>query len=894
MASTYELIIKATDQTGQPLRKIETSLNVVDKQTKKTNVQVRKLLKSFKSIGSSAVTKSFGAVSKGLTGVAAAGTVAAGTFVVLAKQTLDYLDSIDKVSSKLGVTAQFLTAYGRVAKEVGIEQDTFNVGIQRFLRRLGQAQQGTGELLKPLQRMGINMKDTNGNFREGTDVFGEFIRKMGDMTVQEQKLATAMAAFDTEGVDFVNIANLGADAIDQIIIKAKEAGIVLSQDMVKGAADANDAIAELFDFGRGLKIQFFDALAPDIKKAADYLRDQINEKIKASGGIQAVTKELAASFLKGVAQFTEFMAKAIDTMVNGFAVGVNTMQKLIVGLSPVLDGVFKFGNLDQIKKDFADVRQEIIKLKTEKGFANILPTYEGDLTDKLKDVADFTVKLSFIEQTRLNNLRAKYKELQNDIEAAGKGELTFFKQLETNTTTSVDATQGLTSALRESAKALEDQAAADRKAFETKGVTAELNETIKEQTVELTDAQIKLNAAAKAYSENILQPNAKVLEQIQKQKDDLAILIERYLHLDEQASSTGNNASIAMKNMRKEIVAAQLALGEVTDLFAKDIAVTASDSIVLVNNKIKALQTELAAVNKTGEMFKAFIDPEKQTAQVVALTKEIERLKVARDQLLGVEKKDPVKEDANSYESLLKRQRETIATTKKLEGNLKTLNAEFADNQSAEIYKMALEDLANNGIQAAADKLRELKYGNDELTATILETWEDVSKTLPDTLARGLLEGKNALESFKNVFNQILDDIALAIIKKNITQPLVDGISGMFSAGASSAGGSSFFSDIGSSIMGFFGGGKANGGPVIKGRSYLVGERGPEMFMPKTNGQIVPNEALNSDGGGTTVQFVLNAIDTQTGTEFLLQNKDKIVGMVTQAQNQRGRVGIMG
>ena len=41
---------------------------------------------------------------------------------------------------------------------------------------------------------------------------------------------------------------------------------------------------------------------------------------------------------------------------------------------------------------------------------------------------------------------------------------------------------------------------------------------------------------------------------------------------------------------------------------------------------------------------------------------------------------------------------------------------------------------------------------------------------------------------------------------------------------------------------------RANGGPVSTGKSYMVGERGPEMFVPNTGGRIVPN----SDMGGST------------------------------------------
>jgi lambda family phage tail tape measure protein len=63
------------------------------------------------------------------------------------------------------------------------------------------------------------------------------------------------------------------------------------------------------------------------------------------------------------------------------------------------------------------------------------------------------------------------------------------------------------------------------------------------------------------------------------------------------------------------------------------------------------------------------------------------------------------------------------------------------------------------------------------------------------------------------------------------------------------------------SVGSVFGGGRAAGGPVASGTTYLVGERGPELFMPGRSGTIVPNGAMggtnvvvNVDAGGTSVE----------------------------------------
>ena len=52
---------------------------------------------------------------------------------------------------------------------------------------------------------------------------------------------------------------------------------------------------------------------------------------------------------------------------------------------------------------------------------------------------------------------------------------------------------------------------------------------------------------------------------------------------------------------------------------------------------------------------------------------------------------------------------------------------------------------------------------------------------------------------------------------------------------------------------------RAIGGPVTAGMPYLVGEKGPEMFVPRLSGQIIPNNALARSRGSQVVN-VYNAV----------------------------------
>jgi len=81
-------------------------------------------------------------------------------------------------------------------------------------------------------------------------------------------------------------------------------------------------------------------------------------------------------------------------------------------------------------------------------------------------------------------------------------------------------------------------------------------------------------------------------------------------------------------------------------------------------------------------------------------------------------------------------------------------------------------------------------------------------------------------------------------------------------------------SGIGSSVANFFGGARADGGPVTGGTSYVVGERGPEIFTPGSNGTIIPN-----GGGGLTINISGNTLlDSNAGEKIAMQIMSALKG----------------
>ena len=87
--------------------------------------------------------------------------------------------------------------------------------------------------------------------------------------------------------------------------------------------------------------------------------------------------------------------------------------------------------------------------------------------------------------------------------------------------------------------------------------------------------------------------------------------------------------------------------------------------------------------------------------------------------------------------------------------------------------------------------------------------------------------------------------------------------------------------------------GLASGGPARAGQPYIVGEEGPELFIPKNSGTVIPNDETMAMAGGPglgmtppTVNYNINAVDAASFKQLVARDPEFIFN-VTQAGARR-------
>jgi len=186
--------------------------------------------------------------------------------------------------------------------------------------------------------------------------------------------------------------------------------------------------------------------------------------------------------------------------------------------------------------------------------------------------------------------------------------------------------------------------------------------------------------------------------------------------------------------------------------------------------------------------------------------------------------------------------------------------------------------------QIKMDREAELQGEEFDLEMTQLDKinqkFEDVGKSISTAFGEAVVSGKDFKDSLVDIFQSVLQQVVALIFQLRVIDPLLKEIKESMEATQMASGGGS--SNFLQKALGFFMGGsggstasltntdmimggltgsamplgaRAMGGNVNPNMPYMVGERGAEMFVPKTAGTVVPN---NQMGGGVTIEQNLN------------------------------------
>lgn len=312
-------------------REIGIVLEVDDKGTTKLIKFSENAKKSFKKTSDSAtgLTSTLTKLTGVLGGLAiAAGAVGMARFI---KENLEAADSIGKVADKVGVTTDQLQELRFAAEQNGVAIRTTDMALQRFGRRHGEVANMTGELLNMYKKYNIQLTDSEGRMRSNMELLEDWAEVVKNAGTEQEALLINFKLFDSEGAAMKNLLRHGADGMNRLRQEAHDLGIVLDEDLIRGAEKANDELGKL---SRVIEAQFMGAIAemaPEIATMAGDLIETLKDQ-----EFRTALKEILGTFasllvvtVKTIGALNEFFSRSLPATIEATRAEIGTIEKQI-------------------------------------------------------------------------------------------------------------------------------------------------------------------------------------------------------------------------------------------------------------------------------------------------------------------------------------------------------------------------------------------------------------------------------------------------------------------------------------------------------------------------------------------------------------------------------------
>jgi lambda family phage tail tape measure protein len=224
----------------------------------------------------------------------------------------------------------------------------------------------------------------------------------------------------------------------------------------------------------------------------------------------------------------------------------------------------------------------------------------------------------------------------------------------------------------------------------------------------------------------------------------------------------------------------------------------------------------------------------------------------------------------------------------KLDGQRTRLGEENYQRERQRIVQQMLDaqELSDAKLKIYEDEVKRKLDLDNSYAAGIARAFEDIEDSLkPINVAQNAVTSafkamEDSIDNFVETGKFKFKDFAASVIAdltKIIAKALVlSAIKSVFSA-------------IGFSIPGL-----AEGGPAKAGKPYLIGEKGPELFVPQTSGTVIPNNKLSGNNVGEvsapiTNNYItnnINAVDAKSVAQLFVENRKTLLGTVKMAERE--------
>jgi hypothetical protein len=330
------IVIRAIDEATAPMRKIQGRIDAF-------TAPIRRLTGGFKALGQEAgLPRVFGALRGVGSAVGGLGSALAGSLVrttllagtasaalfALVKSYTDVGDAVDESAARIGIGVEMLQELRFAAGRGGVEIGTLDGALQQQGKRIAEARQGRGALFTMLERVRPALLEELLLTRDQGKAFKVLVGEMNRTEDAQLRLALANAVWGRSGTQLLVLAEGGVDELERLGARARELGIVLSEEDAKAAGEFDDSLGELMASATGLRNLLGSAVVPVLRDLVDQATRWV---VSVRPKVAAFAREFAAGLPEKISALVDWFRRAWEEVQPLIRAGQTLVDKFGAG-----------------------------------------------------------------------------------------------------------------------------------------------------------------------------------------------------------------------------------------------------------------------------------------------------------------------------------------------------------------------------------------------------------------------------------------------------------------------------------------------------------------------------------------------------------------------------------
>ena len=810
-------------------------------------------------------------------------------FGALITDAMRFADSIQDINDATGIATSTILGFGSAVQASGGDFEKAQTGLLRLVEQIGEAREGNKTAIASFEKVGLSLNSLK-NLSE-QEILRKTINGLASISDTSRRSAAQ--------VDLLGKALRGVDL--QNVQRSIEISIRTNQQYessIKAAADANESLEKMNNRLRLELLKFLEPVNRLIAKidanSASFLRwyDAITTVIKVLFFIVTVVVPV----IRLLRAFAAAMIAIKEAAVLIGTTGANSIRTFFTA-------ILTWGK--KAKDGLKTTADEVTRASRELADAATTPIRKSQLLDHLKDLASQSEKLKGVISA-IELMRKRLAEFGVALGVLGTGAWAYFTSDAKRAQEAVDA---LTQSTLDYHRAVREAGTQPIRTGESQAAPSGYS-NLRDYFTQEREKRAQAMASSTEALTNRLQDLVNEIKNVNKVfKENNKITLNNIL--TETAYLNMSNDQIELARVQQTIY--DDAMRSIEDLTKiKESLVGAERSLIpVIDQQIKKIieqknidqaratqaVTNLQNIRNAQEDFrKSLEDINRAFNQQEALTQLQEELDLIG--LIGDEL-DVQNGLININRDLRSQMMDLSLQMMQLDEERARLGEEQYNKERQRIIQQMLDVQMLSDARKAAlleeialRKRAEDSYleGTKRAMTDIAESFKPVNMA-QETIRQGWGKMSNALDEFVETGKLNFADLARSIIQ-DITKMILK----MLVFKAIEAGLNAIFPGLGTAVSAV--GGRANGGPVNKNMPYMVGERGPELFVPQNNGKIVPNNQLKADStrpmptNNIYNNYYINALDAKSVAQMFAENRKAIFGANKMAEREMSYSGV--